>query len=101
MEHKMKKGTYVIVRARDAGVHAGEYVSHSGRDVELTNSRRLYRYRNKGNYLSLSGVAKEGVSEEHSKIAPVVEHAHILDACEILECTPEAEETIRSASEER
>lgn len=97
----MKKGTYVIVRARDAGVHAGAYVSHKGREVVLANSRRLWRWRNRENYLSLSGIAVGGVDDEYSKLGPVIARAHILDACEILECTGAAAETIRNASDKR
>lgn len=91
----IKPGEYCIVRARDAGVHAGEYVSHSGREVLLTNSRRLW-YWKANNSVSLSGVADTGVSIQ-SKIAPVVARIVIGDACEIIPCTKAARDSIVSA----
>lgn len=91
----IKPGEYCIVRARDAGVHAGEYVSHSGREVSLTNSRRLW-YWKANDSVSLSGVAESGVSSQ-SKIAPAVARIVIGDACEIIPCTKTARDSIVSA----
>lgn len=39
MENNGMVGKYVIVRCRDAGVHAGVLVDHSGREAVLTESR--------------------------------------------------------------
>lgn len=38
-------GQYVIVRCRDAGVHAGVLESHQGRECVLTDSRRLWYWK--------------------------------------------------------
>ena len=78
-----KKGDYVIVRARDAGVHCGRYVSHNGRTVQLTDSRRLW-YWVCNNEHSLSGLARNGLKDT-SQISGVVPNIEILDACEIIE----------------
>ncbi len=91
----IKPGEYCIVRARDAGVHAGEYVSHSGREVALKNSRRLW-YWKANDSVSLSGVADAGVSSQ-SRIAPTVARIVIGDACEIIPCTKAAKDSIVSA----
>lgn len=86
------KGKYVIVRARDAGVHAGIYVSHSGREVILKNSRRLWYW--KGAF-TLSALSQTGTtSPKECKFSCIVEHQTILDACEIIGCTQAARESI-------
>lgn len=89
-------GDYVVVRARDAGVHAGEYVSHTGREVLLRNSRRLWRW-SAVESISLSAVATFGIKHDGSRIAPVVASLAILDACEIIHCTEVARTSIRLA----
>ena len=88
-----KIGKYVIVRCRDAGVHAGVLRSTNGRSCSLTESRRLWYWKpNRGAFLS--GVAVHGLSEE-SKIGEQVS-IDLTENCEIIECTPEAEASIRS-----
>lgn len=90
---------FVIVRCRDAGVHAGEYVSHSGREVTLRNARRLWAWRvPMGAPSFLSGVATHGLDHQHSKIGTPIS-VSLLEACEIIDCTPESEKSIRSAPE--
>jgi hypothetical protein len=49
-------GKYVIVRCRDAGVHAGILESHEGRECVINNSRRLW-YWMPNSHAFLSGVA--------------------------------------------
>jgi hypothetical protein len=87
-------GKYVIVRCRDAGVHAGTLKSREGRQCELTDSRRLWRWRVNGNKgITLSDVATVGLDTKDSKIgAPVT--ILLTEDCEIIECTPEAAENI-------
>ena len=87
-------GKYVVVRCRDAGVHSGILESHNGRECVLTESRRLWYWKAaKGAFLS--AVATEGVSDE-SKIGREIPRIHLTENCEIIECTKEAEESIRS-----
>ena len=66
-------GKYVIVRCRDAGVHAGILVSHDGRACELKKARRLWRWRVNGNKgTTLSDVAVVGLDKKDTRIsAPV------------------------------
>lgn len=86
----------VIVRCRDAGVHFGTYVSHSGREVHLTDSRRMWRwFAAKG--ISLSECATAGIDAKKSKIAAPVGRIVLLDACEIIPCTAEAAASIEDA----
>lgn len=85
-------GRYVIVRCKDAGVHAGVLVSDTGREATLTDSRRLWYWKsNKGSFLS--GVARDGLDDE-SKVGGEID-IHLTETCEIIGCTPEAEASIR------
>lgn len=85
-------GTFVIVRCRDAGVHAGVLESHNGRECILKASRRLWRWIPKQGAW-LSGVANYGLSDE-SKIGSSI-RVHLTETCEIIQCSKEAERSIR------
>jgi len=79
-------GDYVIVRCRDAGVHAGYLKSYEGREVVLTESRRLWYWKAANKSHSLSGVAVNGL-ESTSKITARVEKIILPEACEIIFCS--------------
>ena len=86
-------GKYVVVRCRDAGVHAGVLESHSGRECVLTESRRLWYWKAaKGAFLS--SVAVGGITKA-SKVGERVERIHLTENCEIIQCSGSAEKTIR------
>ena len=87
-------GKYVIVRCRDAGVHAGELVSAEGRSCRLKKSRRLWSWHAADKSCFLSGVANHGL-EDDSKIGETLEDLVLTENCEIIVCTPKAEESIR------
>lgn len=88
-------GKYVIVRCRDAGVHAGVLEAHEGREAVLTDSRRLWYWKpNNGKFLS--AVAMTGIHEE-SKIGTTLPRLHLTETCEIIQCSPEAEKSLREA----
>jgi hypothetical protein len=94
-------GTYVIVRCRDAGVHAGEFVSHpADRTVVLKNSRRLWGW---SGAAELSEVAVYGAKNSRECKFAVLnpEKLPLLDACEIIVCQKAGEEMIRSCPEWR
>ena len=86
-------GDYVIVRCRDAGVHAGYLKSYEGREVVLTKSKRLWYWKAANKSHSLSGVAVNGV-EPTSKITAAVETIVLPEACEIIACSPVARNSI-------
>jgi hypothetical protein len=88
-------GTYCIIRCRDAGVHAGEYVSHRGHEVVLKNSRRIWRFIGAQ---TLSELSVYGAKPD-SKIAPTIALIVLGDACEIIPCQPAGEAFIRGALE--
>lgn len=92
----MKIKGKVIVRCRDAGVHFGTYVSHNGREVHLTDARRMWRWF-AAEGISLSECAVAGINAKKSKIAFPVGQIVLLDACEIIPCTVEAAASIENA----
>lgn len=89
-------GKYVIVRCRDAGVHAGVLESHEGRECVLTEARRLWYWRVKkgpsGDFLN--AVALSGL-EKGSKVSAAVPRIHLTENCEIIEAATDAETSIR------
>ena len=89
------KGKYVIVRCRDAGVHAGVLEASEGREAVLTESRRLWYWTPANGAAFLSGVATAGLADA-SKVGRAVERIHLTEDCEIILCSATAETSIRS-----
>lgn len=89
-------GKYVVVRSRDAGVHAGILASRDGRECSLTASRRLWYWKvaNKGAFLS--GVATEGLDHGQSKVGAPVDIV-LTETCEIIPCNEKAASSIADA----
>jgi len=50
-------GQYVLVRCRDAGVHAGSLAGHEGRECVLLESRHLWYFEPAEGASFLSGAA--------------------------------------------
>jgi len=91
-------GRKAIIRARDAGVHYGTVESVEGQTVVLADSRRIWRWRgaNTLSDLSISGPTKGG--DDWTRIAPAVDRIVILDACEIIPTTEDADKRIGEVS---
>jgi hypothetical protein len=87
-------GSYVIVRCRDAGVHAGVLEAHNGRECVITESRRLWSWKVRGSGDFLNAIALSGVHED-SKLSAEVPRIHLTENCEIIQCSDEAEKSIR------
>lgn len=88
----MKKKKYVIVRSYSAGVFAGELESQKGKEVVLTNARRLWYW---AGAASLSQMAMEGTNKPNDCKFPVtVDRVQILEAIEILDVTKQAKASI-------
>ena len=89
-------GRYVIVRCRDAGVHAGTLESAEGRSCTLTEARRLWYWKVlKGAGDFLNGISLKGLASG-SKVSAPVERLLLTENCEVIPCTSEAEQNIRS-----
>lgn len=90
------EGDYVIVRCRNAGVHAGYLESRKDGVLRLKNSRRLWRWWSK---FTLSGLAIYGVLESKKsevRFACVLPKLDLTesDVCEVIYCTEEARKSI-------
>lgn len=92
-------GKYVIVRCRDAGVHAGELVAANGREATLKDSRRLWYWRPANKKKFLSGVAVAGL-DKSSKVGTTLPLLHLTETCELILCTPSAEQSIRAIKDD-
>lgn len=90
-------GEYVIVRCRDAGVHAGYLVDYENRNVVLRDSRRLWYWVCAEKQHSLSGVASVGIVPEKSKIPATVSTLILSDACEIIAASEKCRTSIQGA----
>lgn len=89
-------GKYVIVRCRDAGVHAGILKSRQDRACELSESRRLWYWKPANGAAFLSGVAAEGL-DAASKVGAAVDIL-LTENCEIIACTEKAAQSISQAA---
>ena len=92
-------GRKCIIRCYASGVHFGTVASHDGRQITLTDSRRLWRWHTGGkhNGVSLSGVAINGIAAEKSTIEPVLPEITLLDALEIIPASDKAAASIEAA----
>ena len=83
---------YYIVRTYSAGVFAGYIESRNGREVVMTQARRLWKW---SGAASLSQLAMEGVKNPSDcKFPCEVHRITLLEAIEILECTETARKSI-------
>ena len=86
------KEQYVIVRTFSAGVFAGELVERNGKEVTLTNARRLWYW---SGAASLSQLSQEGVKNpKDCKFPCEVPSVTLTEAIEILPCSDVARKSI-------
>ncbi len=90
-------GQEVIIRTYSAGVWFGRLKEKAGKEVILTEARRMWRWW-ANESISLSGVALHGIKQEKSRIAGAVESVW-LEAIEIIPISGKAAESIRTAQE--
>lgn len=89
-------GNKCIIRTYASGVHFGVVVDHNGRQVELKDARRLWKWHaTKG--ISLSDVAMNGIDPSKSRICCTVPQMTILDALEIIPASDVAAGLIEGA----
>jgi len=84
-------GKPVIIRTHSAGVHFGTLKQREGKEVLLTNSRRIWYWEGA---FTLSAVAMHGVSNE-SKISIEVPEILLTEAIEIIPCSDKATVSLR------
>lgn len=96
-EVKKPKGDYVVVRTYSAGVHAGYLKSRKGKEVVLTNTRRLWYWEGAS---SLSQIAGAGISKpDKCKFPATIAEITLTEAIEIIPCTDTAREIIEGVKE--
>ena len=89
-------GDKYIIRGDRSGVFFGEIAERNGREVTIRNARRLWYWEGAA---SLSQLAVEGTRKPRNcKFTMTVPSIVILDAIEILPCTEQAEESIKSVA---
>ena len=87
---------YYIVRGDRSGVFAGNIKERNGREVTMTNVRRIWCWEGA---CSISQIALEGVKKpEGCKFTVALDELLVLDAIEIIPCTKEAEENVRGVA---
>lgn len=90
----MEENAYIIARTTSAGVFAGHLKSHEGKQVTLTDARRIWYWHGAA---SLSELAVEGTSRPKECKFPVAVPTVILtDVIEILATTPKGEASIKA-----
>ena len=86
------KRRYVIVRTYSAGCFAGELVKRIGKEVTITNARRLWYW---AGAASLSELAVHGTAKpELCKFPVPVSEVELTEAIEIIAVTAEARKSI-------
>ena len=87
-------GKYVIVRTHSAGVFAGTLAKRKGKEVEMTNARRLWYW---AGAASLSQLAQSGTSKPgECKFPEEVSSVILTEAIEVLAVSPAAKASIES-----
>lgn len=85
---------FVIVRCRNAGVHAGHLVSRKGGVVRLRDSRRLWRWWSAATLSELSQQGPVKIGEnKYGCVLPVLDLTES-DVCEVIPCTEIARKAI-------
>ena len=93
----MKNGNYVIVRTYSAGVFAGTLAARDGKEVTLTDARRLWYW---DGAASLSELATKGTKRpETCKFPCEVEEVILTEAIEIIAVTEAAQASIKAVPE--
>ena len=85
------KRPFVVIRTYSAGVHCGYLVSRKGKEVKLSEARRVWRWYGAN---SLSQLAADGCAENSNISVPVSEIV-LTEAIEIISTTTEAEENLK------
>lgn len=93
----MKIGDYVMVRTYSAGVFAGTLQSRDGKEVVLTDARRIWYW---AGAASLSQLATDGTSRPNDcKFPCPVAQVLLTEVIEIIPITKEARASIAGVKE--
>jgi len=85
-------GKYVIVRTKNVGMYAGTMHERDGREIVLTNARKLFSWEGAA---TLNQLATDGVGlPEECRFPTAAGKVLLLKACDVLLCTPKAKKSI-------
>lgn len=88
---------YYIVRAKNAGVFAGNIKERNGDEVTMTNVRQIWYW---DGAASLMQMAQSGVTNPRDcKFTVTVDELTVMGVCEIIPCTDIAEKCIKEVAE--
>lgn len=85
-------GKFVVVRTYSAGVHCGFLRCIHETSGELTEARRIHRWRGAN---TLHEISLTGVDKDYSRISEPVEHILLTQIIEVIPTTEEAENNLR------
>lgn len=83
----MEIGTFVLVRTYSAGVHCGVLAAQDGKQVTLSDARRIWRWRGAN---TLNELSAAGCDDSYSRISEPVPEIVLTEAIEIIPCNPVA-----------
>ena len=90
---------YVLVRTYSAGVHAGWLVSHSGREVVLGDSRRIWRWRGAAELCQIAQCGLSTPDHADNLFSVRVSRITLTEAIEIIDCSPAGQSSIEGVPE--
>lgn len=93
MAEKVDGLEYVCIRTYSAGVHCGYLKERNGKEVELVNARRIWKW---SGAFTLSELAVNGVEKpDECKFSCIVPRIYLTEAIEIIPMTDKAEKSIK------
>lgn len=94
MAEKVDGLEYVCIRTYSAGVHCGYLKERNGKEVELVNARRIWKW---SGAFTLSELSTNGVEKpDECKFSCTVPHIYLTEAIEIIPMTDKAEKSIKA-----
>lgn len=97
MAEKVDGLEYVCIRTYSAGVHCGYLKERNGKEVELVNARRIWRW---SGAFTLSELSTNGVEKpDECKFSCTVPHIYLTEAIEIIPMTDKAEKSIKAVED--
>lgn len=88
---KKPKKPFVVVRTFSAGVHCGVLEARKGKEVTLSDARRIWRWQGAN---TLHEISLRGIDFGYSRISEPVDRIDITEAIEVLFATPAAAENL-------
>lgn len=85
------QGDLVLIRTFSAGVHVGRLKARNGREVDLVDARRVWRWKGAN---TLHELSQHGCDEEYTRVSEPVPTITLLEAIEILPVSIKAQPSL-------